>query len=69
MDSYALLCSGPGPHDPPDGVLGEASVADVDGILCVLCAERVPAERPELDTEIEPITTPRDTAPTRTRII
>lgn len=28
-----LYCSGPGPHDPPDGVLGEAD-HEVDGMLC-----------------------------------
>lgn len=35
-----LICSGPGPHDPADGVLGQGDVA-VDGLLCPICTEKV----------------------------
>lgn len=35
---YALRCSGAGPHDPSDGVLGQSSTPDLGGHLCPACA-------------------------------
>lgn len=44
-----LLCSGPGPHEPPDGVLGTADSEDVTA-LCALCGPRhAPDEPPPED--------------------
>lgn len=38
-----ILCAGPGPHDPSDGVLGETDT-DVDlGMLCPPCAVKATA--------------------------
>lgn len=34
----SILCTGPGPHFPVDGVLGQSSVAQPSGVLCSLCA-------------------------------
>jgi hypothetical protein len=39
-----IICSGPGPHEPKDGVLGKADRA-VTGIVCPLCAELLHAEQ------------------------
>jgi hypothetical protein len=32
---YALLCDGPGPHDPPDGILGTTTVYGHLGHRCM----------------------------------
>lgn len=59
------MCSGQGPHDPEDGILGEASHA-VQGMLCVACsaraaaAERPPATAPDLPTLAGQITSLTD---------
>lgn len=38
-----ILCAGPGPHDPSDGVLGETDT-DVDlGMLCPPCTDKAVA--------------------------
>lgn len=45
--TYPIQCSGPGPHDPPDGVLGTSSVPGATG-LCPSCAALiVPPPPPE----------------------
>lgn len=38
-----ILCSGTGPHEPQDGVIGEAD-RPVDGMLCSACAAAMPTE-------------------------
>lgn len=34
MATYNIVCEGPGPHDPPDGVLGTTSVQGAKGMRC-----------------------------------
>lgn len=56
MTGYPLTCSGPGPHDPADGVLGTTSVEGATGICgAVVClpAAPSPAPAPPTDAEIE----------------
>lgn len=32
--TYPILCDGPGPHAPADGVLGESSIEHTTGMRC-----------------------------------
>lgn len=43
--SYALTCSGPGPHEPADGILGSSSVEGATG----LCASDACTAAPPVD--------------------
>ena len=46
MATYQIVCDGPGPHIPADGVLGTSSVPPVPGMRCASpsCVPPVPAE-------------------------
>lgn len=44
-----IQCPGPGPHDPPSGVIGEAD-RPVSGMYCSAC----PRPSPEAPTEVAP---------------
>lgn len=46
-----VICSGPGPHDPADGILGEAD-QQVDGMLCPPCAELALTQAPTPDASL-----------------
>lgn len=63
-----LLCSGPGPHEPSDGILGTADSEDSTA-LCALCGALAPrpVSRPGLDPAIEPAGDPRDLSAVRER--
>ena len=46
MTTYQIVCDGPGPHIPADGVLGTSSVPPVPGMRCASpsCVPPIPAE-------------------------
>ena len=46
MTIYTIVCDGPGPHIPADGVLGTSSVPPVPGMRCASpsCVPPIPAE-------------------------
>lgn len=50
-ETFPLLCDGPGPHDPVDGVLGESSIEGVTGMRCnaSACRPVAPASPDEID--------------------
>lgn len=56
-DTFDIVCDGPGPHDPEDGVLGTAD-REVDGMRCQspACAQSPAAPAPEADGVLDAAT-------------
>lgn len=52
--TYPIMCAGPGPHDPADGILGETDVPDFDnhGMLCLPCAALLAASQPDPTSQV-----------------
>lgn len=67
---FPMICTGPGPHDPTDGVLGTADSPGVGG-LCPLCFALTSdsSGRPPLESEIAPLGSPRDLTAVRERTV
>lgn len=63
-----LTCSGPGPHEPEDGVLGTTDAPGASA-LCPLCAEPVAPDPRPLEAEIVPAGSPRDLTAVRERTV
>lgn len=38
MATYDIVCDGPGPHDPPSGIVGTSSVQNAKGMRCKAAA-------------------------------
>ena len=51
MSDYPLTCSGPGPHEPADGILGTTTVDGATG-RCEAC----PPEATPVEAAVDPVT-------------
>lgn len=47
MSLFNVVCDGPGPHDPADGVVGESNIEGLTGMRCAAAAcQPQPPEMP-----------------------
>lgn len=46
---HKIICDGPGPHDPVDGILGTTDRADANGMRCISPACAMPEIQQPLD--------------------
>lgn len=69
--TFPLLCDGPGPHDPSDGVLGETSVEGASGMRCSApaCRPVLPAAPDEIDIAALKATVAKATTVPQLRVV